>query len=269
MAAPRVRWINGQWQGFDGSWRPMGGGGGAGSQGPKGDTGAQGSPGADGATGPQGPPGADGAAGATGSQGIQGIQGATGATGPAGADGAAGAAGSQGIQGIQGVKGDTGDTGPAGADGANGTGVVGVKLTADLAAVTATALADATGLSFSLTANRYYAFRFYIRFQSAATTTGAQFAINAPANTFLNYRVRTSLTAAAAGAATERTARAVNVGTASASADAINSDLLATIEGVIKPTSNGTLIVRQATEVASSGITVKAGSCGILEDLGT
>ena len=204
-----------------------------------------------GATGPQGPPGA---AGATGPQG------------PAGSDGSDGAAGAQGIQGIQGVQ------GPAGSNGSNGAAGLGfgavVKLSADLPAFTATALADATGLSFALTSGRFYSFQFWIRFSTAATTTGAQFAINAPANSYLVYRTETSLTAATAGAPTFRTARAVNIGTASASADAINGNLLCVIQGMIQPSANGTLIVRVGTEVAASGVTVRAGSCGILMDYG-
>lgn len=175
--------------------------------------------------------------------------------GPAGADST-----------VPGPKGDKGDPGNSGTNGLGFGGTV--RLAADLPAVTATALADAAGLSFALTAGRFYSFEFWIRFRSAATTTGAQFAINAPANTYLVYRVETSLTAAAAGAPTFRTARAVNVGTASASVDAANADMLCRITGMCNPSANGTLIVRQATEVAGSGITVKAGSCGVLMDYG-
>lgn len=207
-----------------------------------------------GATGPQGPPGADGAVGPQGPAGLDGSNGADGAQGP------------QGVQGIQGAQ------GPAGSNGSNGAAGLGfgavVKLSADLSAFTATALADATGLSFALTSGRFYSFQFWIRFSTAATTTGAQFAINAPANSYLVYRTETSLTAAAAGAPTFRTARAVNIGTASASADSINGNLLCVIQGMIQPSANGTLIVRAGTEIANSGVTVRAGSCGILMDYG-
>jgi hypothetical protein len=167
------------------------------------------------------------------------------------------------LQGIQGIQGDPGANGAPGV----GFGAV-VKLSADLTPVTATTLADATGLSFTLTSGRFYSFQFWIRFSTAATTTGAQFAINAPANSYLVYRTETSLTAAAAGAPTFRTARAVNVGTASASVDAIGGDVLCVISGMVKPTAGGTLIVRQATEVSLSALTVKAGSCGVLYDYG-
>lgn len=231
--------------------------GGGGAQGPAGPTGPQGPSGAGGATGPQGP------------QGPAGSDGADGATGPQGPQGDPGSAGSQGIQGIQGIQGPAGADGAAGATGAAGLGFGAVvKLSADLAAVTTTALADATGLSFALTSGRFYSFQFWIRFSTAATTTGAQFAVNAPANSYIVYRTETSLTAAAAGAPTFRTARAVDIGTASASADAINGNLLAIVQGMIKPSANGTLIVRVGTEVAASGVTVRAGSCGILMDYG-
>ena len=207
-----------------------------------------------GATGPQGPPGNDGAAGPQGPAGLDGSNGADGAQGP------------QGIQGIQGVAGNDGAPGATGAAGL-GFGAI-VKLSSDLPAFTATALADTTGLSFALTSGRFYSFQFWIRFSTAATTTGAQFAINAPANSYIVYRTDTSLTAAAAGAPTVRTARAVNIGTASASVDAIGGDLLCLISGVVKPSAGGTLIVRTGTEVAGSGVTVKAGSCGVLYDFG-
>lgn len=143
-----------------------------------------------------------------------------------------------------------------------------VKLSADATSTTATALSDVTGLSFSLTANRSYAFEFWVRFQSAATTTGAQYALNGPAATYFVYSVTTSLTGAAAGAPTVRMARAANVGVASASVDSANSDMLVLISGMIRPTADGTLIVRNATEVAASAITTKQGSCGVLYDFG-
>ena len=251
LGAMLTRTDTGEHRAFNGATWASSGGGATGPQGPAGPTGP---------TGPQGPAGADGADGAQGPQGPQGIQGAQGnqgAQGPAGNDGAAGAQGPQGIQGIQGNPGTNG----------LGFGAI-VKLSADRPAVTTTALADVTGLSFSVTAGNFYSFQFWVRFSTAATTTGAQFAINAPANTYLVYRTDTSLTAAAAGAPTFRTARAVNVGTASASVDAANADMLCLISGMVKPTASGTLIVRVGTEVATSGVTVRAGSCGVLMDYG-
>ena len=231
-----------------------------------GETGPQGPQGIQGPAGPAGPAGPSGDAGPTGPAGPAG---SVGPQGPAGLDGSDGANGAQGPQGIQGIQGITGNDGAPGANGSNGLGFGAiVKLSADLSAFTATALADATGLSFALTSGRFYSFQFWIRFSTAATTTGAQFAINAPANSYIVYRVDTSLTAAAAGAPTVRTARAVNVGTASASVDAIGGDLLCLISGVVKPSAGGTLIVRAGTEVAGSGVTVKSGSCGMLMDYG-
>jgi hypothetical protein len=241
-----------RWNGT--AWESAAGGGTPGPMGPAGPTGPAGSNGIDGATGPQGPQGDAGAAGSAG------------ATGPQGLQGDPGSPGSQGIQGIQGVQGPAGNNGSPGAPGL-GFGAI-VKLSADLAAFTATALADATGLSFAVLANRSYSFQFWIRFSSAATTTGAQFAVNAPANSYIVYRTETSLTAAAAGAPTFRTAIAVNTGTASASVNAANANMLAIIQGMVRPSADGTLIVRCGTEVAASGITVRSGSCGVLYDFG-
>ena len=239
---------------FNGAAWASSGGGEMGPQGPQ---------------GIQGPAGPAGPAGDAGPTGPAGTSGSVGPQGPAGLDGSNGAAGAQGPQGIQGIQGVAGGDGAPGSNGANGLGFGAVvKLSADLVAVTTTALADATGLSFALTSGRFYSFQFWIRFSTAATTTGAQFAINAPANSYLVYRTETSLTAAAAGAPTFRTARAVNIGTASASADSINGNLLAIVQGMIQPSANGTLIVRVGTEVAASGVTVRAGSCGILMDYG-
>ena len=196
--------------------------------------------------GPQGPQGE------IGPQGIQGLTGPPGNTG---------SQGQQGIQGIQGIQ------GPAGLDGAPGSGQL-VKITGDVP-TTSSSLSDVTGLSFNLLANRYYSFLFWLRFQSSTLTTGIQYALNAPANTFIDYRVDIPITAAAAGAPTSRTARAVNIGSPSASVDAITSDLVATISGVVRPTANGVLIVRQASEINTSSVTTKAGSCGILYDYGS
>lgn len=204
-----------------------------------------------------------------GEVGPVGPAGPAGPSGPAGDNGRDGVDGARGDVGPQGIQGNPGNDGAPGATGAAGLGFGAiVKLSADLPAFTATALADTTGLSFALTSGRFYSFQFWIRFSTAATTTGAQFAINAPANSYIVYRTDTSLTAAAAGAPTVRTARAVNIGTASASVDAIGGDLLCLISGVVKPSAGGTLIVRTGTEVAGSGVTVKAGSCGVLYDFG-
>jgi hypothetical protein len=128
-------------------------------------------------------------------------------------------------------------------------------------------IADVTGLSFAVTAGETYWFKFIIHYLAAATTTGSRWTINGPGSpTFLSYVNEWVLSAAGTsgtdaitqnpGAAYD-SPTASNATSASAAATAGN---LATIEGIIKPSANGTVIARFASEVASSAITAKAGS---------
>ena len=186
-------------------------------------------------------PDATGTPGPQGPQGNQGIQGLTGDTGP------------QGPQGNQGIQGIQGPSGPS--------SITYVRLTADRTNATTT-LADATGLSFSVTSGLFYMFDFNIIFQSNTTTTGIKFAVNGPTNNFfvINKIIPVSLVANQAG----QSERVVNTSaTASSGVDTVNANLLARIRGSINPTANGTLIVRFAAETTGT-VTVKAGSMGLI-----
>lgn len=144
-----------------------------------------------------------------------------------------------------------------------------VVLSADVTNNNATAntMADVTGLSFSVTAGETYAFEFIIHFTAAATTTGSRWAINGPASpTFLGYRSSVGLsTAGTAGtdvntdtnAAVYDSPAASNASSPTATAAQTN---IAIMEGIIRPSANGTVIARFASEVASSAIVAKAGS---------
>lgn len=232
---------------WDGStWEKLGGDAGAGPQGPAGPTGAAGP------AGPQGPPGSNGAAGGQGPAGATGSQGPQ---GPAGTNGAAGAQGIQGIQGIQGPQGTAGAQGPAGP--AYATRVV---LGGDISS-SVTALGDATGLSFAVTSGVRHRFCFWVVFRSAALTTGIQLSVNAPAATLLAYNAIIPITATTQVLGNRR---AVNVASVGTGVDVVNSDLLATVEGVIVPSASGTLALRYSSEVAASAVTMRAGSHGEL-----
>jgi hypothetical protein len=126
---------------------------------------------------------------------------------------------------------------------------------------TANTIADVTGLSFGVTANETYFFKFNIAFQSAATTTGSRWAINGPASpTILAYRQWITL---AVATETIGSQSAYDQPAASSATSAVASTLagnMACIEGIIRPSANGTVIARFASEVASSAITAKAGS---------
>lgn len=137
-----------------------------------------------------------------------------------------------------------------------------VTLTADVTNNNATAntIADVTGLSVAVTSGSTYWFRFIIGYTAAATTTGSRWSVNGPASpTLLIYRSEYSLTT---------TTRTLNEGlstydvpAASSASSAATGSNIALIEGIITPSANGTLIARFASEVSSSAIVAKAGSC--------
>lgn len=121
----------------------------------------------------------------------------------------------------------------------------------------ANTIQDVTGLSFPVVAGETYWFRFMIAYTAALTTTGSRWSINGPAApTLLNYRSIYTLTATTI---TTNNATAYDIPAAS-NATSLTAGNTSWIEGVIKPSSNGTVIARFASEVASSAITAKAGS---------
>ena len=143
-----------------------------------------------------------------------------------------------------------------------GGGPATVRLTAD-ATNSTTALADATGLSFAVSAGAFYAFQFLVMFQTEGTASGIKLAANAPANSYIVYNISTPLTATTA---TLSNRRAVNTGAATASIDAANANTLAVFDGLLAPTAAGTLILRFASETTTIA-RIKAGSAGVLYTL--
>lgn len=122
---------------------------------------------------------------------------------------------------------------------------------------TANTLADVTGLSFSVTAGETYHFEFFIPYTAAATTTGSRWSISGPGSpTLLNYTSQYTLTATSM---TTNYATAYDIPAAS-NASSLTAGNIAWLAGFIKPSANGTVIARFASEVASSAITAKAGA---------
>lgn len=121
----------------------------------------------------------------------------------------------------------------------------------------ANTIADVTGLSFAVTAGETYWFEFAIPYTSAAATTGSRWSINGPAApTMLNYTSEYTL---AATTKTLNNATAYDIPAAS-NATSLTAGNVATVWGIIKPSSDGTVIARFASEVAGSAITAKAGA---------
>jgi len=136
-----------------------------------------------------------------------------------------------------------------------------VALTADVTNVNATAntMQDVTGLSFAVTLNQTFWFRASIAYTAAATTTGSRWSINGPASpTLLAYKSEYSLTTTT-NTVNEGVAAYDSPAAASASSAATTANI-AIVEGIIRPSSSGTVIVRFASEVAASAIVAKAGS---------
>lgn len=121
----------------------------------------------------------------------------------------------------------------------------------------ANTIQDVTGLSFPVVAGETYVFRAMIPYSAAVTTTGSRWSVNGPANpTGLNYRSKYTLTATTE---TSNFATAYNIPAAS-NATSLTLGNVAIIEGVITPSSNGTVIIRFASEIAASAITALAGA---------
>lgn len=122
----------------------------------------------------------------------------------------------------------------------------------------ANTMQDVTGLSFSVTSGNTYWFRYNVRYSAAATTTGSRWAISAPATTFLTYRSNYTLTT---------TSQTSNDGlgsndlpaTSNASSASVTSNH-AYVEGIIRPSADGYVQARFASEVAGSAITAAIGS---------
>lgn len=122
---------------------------------------------------------------------------------------------------------------------------------------TANTIADVTGLSFPVTAGETYWFEFVIPYNSAATTTGSRWSITGPGSpSLLSYRSEYTLTATSM---TVNSATAYDIPAAS-NASSLTTGNVATIWGFIRPTSDGSVTARFASEISGSAITALAGA---------
>jgi hypothetical protein len=111
-----------------------------------------------------------------------------------------------------------------------------------------TAYVDVTGLSFAVTANKTYKWRATVPYTS---TSNINFSINGPTVTFNRYRF------ASANTATGNNVNNATTYDAGVAVTAVSG--VATADGVIRPSANGTVIVRMRSSV-SGGLTALAGS---------
>lgn len=144
---------------------------------------------------------------------------------------------------------------------ASTSGLTAVVLGSDVTNNNAVAntIADVTGLSFSVTANKTYYFKFIIRYTAAATTTGSRWCVNCTAGTAANLTMTSEYTLTATTSTRNAMVQAFDSPAAS-SASSIVAVNMARMEGHFTPTADGTFIARFASEVSSSAIVAKAGS---------
>jgi hypothetical protein len=135
-----------------------------------------------------------------------------------------------------------------------------VVLSADVTNNNAVAntIASVTGLQFAVTSGQRYGFEFYIRYTAAATTTGSRWSITGPTTDELIYSSKYSLTTTS-GTFNEGST-AYDLPAASNASSAATAGNWAYIGGILRPTANGDVIARFASEIASSAIVAKAGS---------
>ena len=138
-----------------------------------------------------------------------------------------------------------------------------VALSADQQS-TVTALADVTGLSVPVTAGVSRRFRFDVVFRTAATTTGIGLALTYPAASTFAATARIPIGADGAGGELQGWVTSSGDAVVGTGVQAINTDYLATVEGVIVPTATGVVQLRFRSEIAASAVTVRAGSCAVL-----
>lgn len=162
--------------------------------------------------------------------------------------------------------GSTGDIGweapPAGGGGGGGPDIV--KITADQA-MNGIAVADVTGLKFTLVSGSYYRFSFFVVWQTATVSVGLRVALTHPGASIFAAVARIE-GHGANGTDAEFQGRLTASGTeiSSTAAQEANTNYIAEIIGFIKPNANGDLQVRVGNETATNNITVKDGSHGLL-----
>jgi hypothetical protein len=143
--------------------------------------------------------------------------------------------------------------------GSGGTGQqTWVKLTAD-ASNTTTTMSAATGLSFAAAVNTTYKIDVIGTFQSAATTTGIAIALDVPTGSIISGLMFHATSATGGTASVEQIADAVSTGVSSGvRAAATNVPIVASYI-VTTAATGGTVQLVFRSEIAGSGVTLKAG----------
>lgn len=116
-------------------------------------------------------------------------------------------------------------------------------------------------MTFSLAANTNYVYEFFVRYQTAATTTGIALALDGPASpVFVIGNFVTQTAAATIGGARFT---GINSTAAASGVTGIATDELAYLTGIYMNGANaGTMQLVFTTEVSGSAATIRTGTCG-------
>jgi hypothetical protein len=140
-----------------------------------------------------------------------------------------------------------------------------VRISSDLTPTSSTGLIDAPGLSFPVVAGTYYKFRFMVPFRSSATGNGIRLSLAVPAFTVFSATAEIPNGADGTGTTFRGWITSSNDLVLSAGVQAINTDYIAIVEGVILATSNGNIQLRYGSELTTATITLRNGALGTLE----
>lgn len=145
-----------------------------------------------------------------------------------------------------------------------------MQLSGDQPQSTTTATLTLTGLGFAVSANITYRFKYHIIWQSKLVSSGLRLGLNFPAVTAMAATVRIPQ-GAVTGGVTYEWAGGISANGGSIvgpTTPAVNTDLLAIVEGTIRPSAGGSLVIWNAAEASGSGPLIRQGSNGILEVIG-
>jgi hypothetical protein len=197
-----------------------------------------------------------------GGSGMTGPMGPSGATGPQGLQGLSGATGPQGLQGLSGATGPQGDAGPSGATGPSGVDPWTIRvLSADTGRANV-AFGDISDLSFTPAANTRYMFETYLLLRTGAATNNPRPGIAWPTGMSDGVAmIDHAQTAVARLLGNGNIASPVSTGAAGGIPDTTNSwPALLSGVAIAGASPSGTVRVQYAAELATSRVTVRAGS---------
>jgi hypothetical protein len=145
-----------------------------------------------------------------------------------------------------------------------GTGATKVRQLAAQTAINGT-LVNVLNLAFALVAGTTYRFRFAVVFRSTSGTVGLKLGLTFPAATIFAASARIPIAATGTAGELQGSITASGGSVTGTAVPAANADYLARVDGVIVPSSSGTLQLQFAAETTGATVTLQAGSVGSLE----